>query len=260
MIPFERYLVKIQPSGAFAAYSHLNISSHPKQAPADIMVNVSGSGANISDTVSISRTARNRLADPSNSAAAPRNGATAVFDTDQGSRKLNIEAYFSPGGSENNAAFSFQTLPPLLFPSRNNIDALTNHISATLPQFLAQNNIPSAPSSITYDNKGQIQLPSDYAYASEFKQSLANNPTMAKELSTVNALTSHFVEIQKAVPFQQEYAAAATQAEVDAVVARYGCLFSDNHRYETIALQFSPEGRLSLTRDGKPLIWPADNS
>lgn len=231
----------------------MNISPHQKQAPADVTANFSASGATISDTVAISQAARNYLDDQSNSATASGNSATAIFDTDQGSMNLNIGAYFSPNGSANGAASSFQTLPPLLIPSKNNIDTLTNHISATFPQFLAQNGIPSAPSSITYDNQGQIQLPSDYAYASEFKQALANNPTMSKELSTINALTSHFVEMQKAAPFHQDYAAAATQAEVDALVARYSYLFSDNHHYDTIALQFSPSGRLSLTHNGKPL-------
>jgi hypothetical protein len=244
--------MKIQSSAAYTAYSSLNISPHQKQAPADVTVDSSASGATISDTVSISQAARNNLADKSNSAEASGNSATAVFDTDQGAKNLDIDAFFSPGGGASGAQSLSQALPPLLLPSKNNIDVLTNHISVTFPQFLARNNIPSAPSSITYDNQGQIQLPSDYAYASEFKQALADNPTMSRELSTVNALTSHFVEMQKSVPFQQEYA-AATQAEIDAVVARYSYLFSDNHDYDTIALQFSPSGSLSLTHDGKPL-------
>jgi hypothetical protein len=140
-----------------------------------------------------------------------------------------------------------------LLPTQNNIDALSNHISETFPQFLSQNNIPTAPSSITYDNEGQIQLPSDYAYASEFKQALANNPTMSKELSTVNALTSHFVEMQKSASFQQEYATTKTKAEANAVVARYSYLFTDNKHYDTIALQISENSRLSLTHDGDPV-------
>jgi hypothetical protein len=245
--------VKIQSAGDYAAYSNLKITSHQKQASADGTANFSASGSTISDTVAISQAAQNYLAAQSNSTSASRNSATAVFDTDQGSKSLNIDAFFSPGGSANGAAFLSQKLPPLLLPNKNNIDVLVNHISATFPQFLAQNNIPSAPSSITYDNKGQIQLPSDYAYASEFKQALANNPIMSRELSTVNALTSNFVEMQKSRQFQQEYAAATTQAEVDAVVARYSYLFSGNQDYDTIALQFSESGRFGITHDGKPL-------
>lgn len=76
---------------------------------------------------------------------------------------------------------------------------------------------------------------------------------MARELSTVNALASNFVGMQKSRQFQQEYAAAPTQAEVDAVVARYSYLFSGNQDYDAIALQFSESGRLGITNDDKPL-------
>ena len=246
--------MEIQSASAYAAYSYLNISSHQKQAPADVTVNLSASGANISDTVAISQTARNHLATQSNSAVASGSGATAVFDTDQGSKTLNIDDYFSNKGT----TFSLHTLPPLLFSSPNNIDALTKHVSATFPLLLAQNNIPSAPSSITYDNKGQIELPSDYPYASELKQALANNPTMAKELRTVNVLSSNFAGMRKLYPvikeFNQEYAAAATPAQVEAVVAKYSYLFEDNRNYSAIALHFSEGGSLSITADGKPLL------
>ncbi|RLA38651.1 MAG: hypothetical protein DRQ64_08475 [Gammaproteobacteria bacterium] len=251
--------MEIQSASAYAVYSYQNISSQQKQASTDVTADFSTSGATITDTISISQTARNYLAYQSNTVAEPGNSTTAVFDTDQGSKSLNIDAYFSPNGKANGAGSLFQTLPPLLLPTKNNIDALTNHISETFPQFLAQNNIPTAPSSITYDNEGQIQLSSDYAYTSEFKQALANNPTMSRELSTVNALTSHFVEMQKSASFQQEYA-AATKAEANTVVERYSYLFSDNHHYDSIALQFSENGRLSLTHDGKPLSYIVDNS
>ncbi|MCX7172942.1 MAG: hypothetical protein NT159_03220 [Proteobacteria bacterium] len=76
---------------------------------------------------------------------------------------------------------------------------------------------------------------------------------MARELSTVNALASHVAEMKKLAPFQQEYAAATTQAEADAIVAKYSYLFSGAHHHDTIALQFSANGSLSLTADGKPL-------
>ncbi len=244
--------MKIQSASAYAVYSYQNNPSQQTQSPTDVTADAPTSGATIADTVSISRTARNYLADQSNTVAAPRDNTAAVFDTYQGSRSLNIDAYFSPNGKANGVGSLFQTLPPLLLPTKNNINALSNHISQTFPQFLAQNNIPTAPSSITYDSEGQIQLSSDYAYASEFKKALANNPTISRELSAVNALTSHFVEMQKSASFQQEYA-AATKAEANTIVERCRNLFSGNHHYDAIALQFSENGLLNLTHDGKPL-------
>ena len=245
--------MKIHSGSAYAAYSYQNITLHQKQTSADITANFSASGKIISDTVTISQTAQKYLAAQPSSTATSENSKTATFDTDQGPKNRNIEDYFSPSGKMHGTASLFQTLPPLLLPTKNNIDELSNHISTNFPQFLAENNIPSAPSSITYDNEGQIQLPSDYAYASEFKQALANNPTMSRELSTVNALTSHYVEMQKSLEFQEQYAATTTKAEANAVVAQYSDLFSDNKHYDTITLQFSEGGHLSLTHDDEPL-------
>jgi hypothetical protein len=245
--------MKIQSGSAYAAYSYQNISPPQKQTLADVTANFSASGKIIADTVAISQTAQNYLAAQFSSAAALGNSKTASFDTDQGSKNLDIDAYFSPNGKVPGTASLFRTLPPLLLPTKNNIDELSNHISTTFPQFLAENNIPSAPSSITYDNEGQIQLPSDYAYASELKQALANNLTMSRELSTVNALSSHYVEMQKSLEFQQKYVATTTNTEANVVVARYSYLFSGNKHYDTIALQFSESCRLSLTHDDEPL-------
>lgn len=206
--------------------------------------------AAITNKTTISHAARDIHSAEFNSAATSKSEATAIFETDQGSKNLNIDSYFAPSA---NASGSMFTLPPLLLPNQKNIDALSSHISAIFPQFLAQNNIPSAPSSITYDSAGKIKLPPDYPYASEFKQALANNPAMARELSTVSALTSHLVEMKKVAPFQQEYSAAVTQAEIDAIVAKYSHLLSSNHHYDTIALHFSANGSLKLTADGKPV-------
>jgi hypothetical protein len=240
--------MEIQSVSASTLYSYRNIFSNRKQATANTPANFSDLMVNNSDTVAVSYEARNFFTTQSNPTTTSGNSATAVFDTDKGSKNLNIDDYFSSVGSGNNAAFSLRTLPPLLLPTQNNIKAMTRHISSAFPQFLAQNNIPSAPSSITYDSKGQIQLPSDYAYASELKQALANNPTMERELKTVYALSSHFVEMEKSYQFHQEYA-AATQTKTEAVVAKYGHLFGDNRQYSTIALRFSEGGDMSIISD-----------
>lgn len=235
--------MQIQSVNAYTTYS---LPAGPQQQRQDL----TGAATNPADMVNISPAARDLFTAQSNSAATPGKTATTVFATDQGPKNLNIDDYFTPASS---AGSSLSSLPPLLLPNQNNIDALTNHISTVFPQFLAQNNIPAAPSSITYDSNGQIQLPADYAYAAQFKQALTNNPTISRELSAVHALTSHMVEMNKSIPFQQEYAAASTQSAADAVVTKYSYLFSNNHHYDSIALQFSANGNLSLTDDGQPL-------
>lgn len=246
--------MQIQSASTYAAASLLNVASRPQQAAAIAALAGSAataaSAATSADTATISQAARDLLAAQAKPAASSGADATAVYDTDQGAMSLNIDEYFTPHA---NTGGGLSSLPPLLLPSQKNVDALTSHISATFPRFLKQNNIPFAPASITYDREGKVQLPPDYPYAAELKQALADNPTMARELSTVNALTSHLVEMKKSIPFQEEYAAATSQAAADAVVAKYSYLFSNNRQYATIALQFSASGSLSMTADGKPV-------
>ena len=231
----------ISPLTAVAALAQPILSSLAGSAAS---ANPTAASATIADRVSISPAARARLAGETDAAGA----ATASYDTDQGTQELDIDAYFTPP-----AGGYLGALPPLLLPTRNNIDALSQHISAAMPQFLAKHGIPSAPASVGYDNQGQIQLPADYPYAEKFKQALADEPAMAREMSTVNALTSHMMAMEKSLAFQQEYAAASTKAEIDAVVAKYGELLSGHQRPATIALHFSATGGMSLTADGKPI-------
>ncbi|WP_374328431.1 hypothetical protein [Azonexus sp.] len=204
--------------------------------------------ANAAGTVSISQAARDRLAAESNASTSAR---TATFDTNQGSVDIDIEAYFQPppGG--------FTELPPLLLPSPANIQALGDYVSQEMPGFLAANGIPEAPASVSYDRHGLLQLPADYPYVEQFKAALAEEPALARSMQTAAALTSHQVEMQKSLPFHEEYTAAASSAEAAAVVAKYAWLFADNRPAAQIALQFSADGRMSLSADGKPVIWPS---
>ena len=189
-----------------------------------------------STTVNISQAARDRL-------------ATQTFDTNHGATEINLDTYFTPPGSQ---GVDIDTVP-LLMPTQQNIAALAKDVSAKMPGFLSAHGIPSAPASITYDNMGQIQLPADYPYADAFKQALADQPSMERELRTTAALTSSMVEMNKSMPFQQEYLAANSRAEADAVVAKYSYLFSNNQHADLIALNFAANGALSLTHDGQPL-------
>mgnify|MGYP000558935175 CR=1 FL=1 len=103
-------------------------------------------------SVHISDEAR-RLYEQSHNASAA--AGEAEFDTNKGAMGLDIDAYFTPPGSQGVDLDSV----PLLMPTRKNIDALSRHISASMPAFLARNGIAEAPASVTYDNRGQIQLP-----------------------------------------------------------------------------------------------------
>ena len=202
--------------------------------------------ASSAEAVSISPAARARLAAERTAGASE----TASFDTDKGTMPLDIQAYFKPPGSQ---GVNLDEVP-LLLPSPGNIEALSRHLSAVMPDFLASHGIPTAPTSITYDRMGLMQLPADYAYAEAFRKALAEQPALARELHTTAALASAMVEMEKSLPFQREYAAAGSSAEIDAVVRKYGYLLSGNMIAETIALHFGSDGRLAITHDEQALV------
>jgi hypothetical protein len=73
-----------------------------------------------------------------------------------------------------------------------------NMAALAQPGFLAEDDIPLAPETIRYGNDGTLQLPDDYPYANAFKAALEDDPALARELSTVNALASHVVGLARA--------------------------------------------------------------
>ena len=233
----------IQPSSAYSALLPSSATSRVKAAQAK---DVGVAAANVAERSSISAAGRARLA--ANSAYAG-NGETVAYDTDHGTLQLDIDAYFTPP-AQTGATFA---LPPLLLPSQRNIAALREHVSAAMPQFLAQHGIAAAPASIEYDNRGQMILPADYADAAAFRQALAATPALDRELRTSAALSSHLVEMNKSLAFQQEYAAASGPAAVQQVLAKYAWLFAEQRSYSTITLQFAANGQMSIAADGKAI-------
>lgn len=228
--------------------------SKQSRASAHTVTNFSTPKAKNSDTFTISPESQKILAIPFSSDDLPDDWNIKKMDTNRGSQNVELNKYFSPSDPGVYKGDLLHNLPPLLLPTKNNIDALTQHLNRVLPGLLEQNNIPSAPSLITYDSHGRIQLPPDYAHAAEFKQALENNPTMGKEMRTLHAITSHYAEMQKSIPFHEEYAAAATQQEARALVQKYNYLFQENRPYSIITLEFSESGRLSISIDNEPLV------
>lgn len=174
-----------------------------------------------------------------------------LLDTSAGKLAIDLDDYFTPHPGR--AYRSLDSSPPLLFPSADNVQTLSRDVSAKLGSILADSGIPAAPAKITYDAFGQMQLPADYAYANQFKQALEAKPAVERELRTVNALASHLASMQQSLPFIREYEAAGSQAAADAVAAKYSYLFNDQRPVPKIELDFSPDGKVTVMADGKPL-------
>ncbi|PCJ01068.1 MAG: hypothetical protein COB14_04085 [Alphaproteobacteria bacterium] len=153
-----------------------------------------------------------------------------ILDTSNGKEALDIDAYFAPQGKVD------LDTALLLTPSANNIDALSKHASTKLQNLLTEYGIPEGPDKITYDTAGNIKFPADYPYADELKQALQENDGLARELSTIAALTSHLAGMQ-----------AAAQGT------------NSHNNYIDITLNFSANGEINVTANGKPYNTSNDN-
>lgn len=145
------------------------------------------------------------------------------LETSNGSEMLDIDDYFAP--KTNTGKINLEDIP-LLIPSQANIDALSEHAAAKFGKLLDAYGISEAPETIRYNRDGQIKLPADYAEAENLKLALAENPAMARELSTINALASHNVGM----------------ANTAQTIGR---------AHPQIALNFSSNGQISVTANGK---------
>jgi len=177
---------------------------------------------------------------------------SSAMMTDKGRMNIDLDRYFS-NTPPSTGFFNLNELPPLLMPSAENINALTEHVSTRFKQLLADYDIPSAPEKITFDNAGKMQVPIDYPYANELHGALEENIGMGRELRALNALSSHTAAIQERMPFIEEMGNASSKAETDRIIAKYSHLLSDNNSHKSMALIFSSEGNVSVTADGEPI-------
>ncbi len=125
---------------------------------------------------------------------AAQNGASnnVTLNTSKGREVIDLDAYFSPKGPVNLDDV------PLILPSAENINSLRQHGARKFEELLKAYDIPEGPAGVSFDNEGHIQIPANYAYKDELTQALDENPTLMRELSTINALTSHYVGMQSA--------------------------------------------------------------
>lgn len=124
----------------------------------------------------------------------------------------------------------------LLLPNAETIQSIADNACDRLRTMLEACNIPEAPEKITYDTSGEMVLPDDYTHKEAFKEALADNPGLDRELRDLNAISSHYAGIQRA------------QAE------------STSSGHSDIALIIGPQGVISIQADGEPLFTPSDTA
>lgn len=191
------------------------------------------------DTAHISQAARDLIAAEQGRSSAGGANRNPCLETNLGAMDVDLDAYFAPPDGSFDADST-----PLLLPTAGNVAALSAHVSARMPGFLAEHGIPEAPASIRYDSAGRMQLPADYPYAEAFSRALAENPVMARQLSTTAVLASVTADMEKSLAFQREYRAAGSAAQIAAVLARHASLFADERYSAPAMLNFGAGGKL----------------
>ncbi len=175
-----------------------------------------------------------------------------LLETSKGRVGVDFEKLYSNTPPKPNPHLKLEDIP-LLMPNAQNIGALSDFASKKFKQLLADKKIPEAPSSITYDRHGKMLLPEDYPYAQELRQALKDNPGLDRAMHDLNAISSHFAEFQALVPLHEELAAAKSQQQIDQVIAKYSHLLSDDRDYQSISLQFSQDGTISVNANNEQL-------
>ena len=205
------------------------------------------------DIVTISAQAKAVASASAASKAEAASSSILSLDTDQGQKDIDVDAYFAPSLNSPDG-WNADNLPPILLPNPTNINALAKDAVVKLKSLLSAARIPFAPSSVSYDAYGQIQLPSDYPHADQFKQALKDHPVVERELSTVSALTSVVVSMKGSMAFNDEYAKAKTEAEAQAVIARHHALFDGTQHQYQISLRFDEQGEITPFADDQPYL------
>lgn len=142
----------------------------------------------------------------------------------------------------------------LLLPNAENVAYLQNVANQTLTTLLQKYQIPQAPSSLRYDENGNLQLPSDYPYAATFRQALQENPKSEQLLNNLNGLASHYASLQKIAPLSDALAQARDENASRQVMARYGYLLDAKNHTVDITLEMGSDHKMRVFSDGRALL------
>ena len=92
---------------------------------------------------------------------------TFPMDTNKGSKKINLDDYFSPKSTSNKPINLLDV--PLLLPTGHNVDTLAKYSEQKVKDLMQEYNIPKPPTAIEFDQQGQLVLPQDYPFAFPFQ-------------------------------------------------------------------------------------------
>ena len=174
---------------------------------------------------------------------------TQKLDTNLGHQKINLDTYLlnTPLDENGNRTATGRVdlmSIPLLMPTAHNVDALAKYSEGKFNDLMQQYNIPSAPSSLSFDGEGKPIITEGYPYKAQLEQALEDQSLVANALRTTGALASHLAGMMESAAFSDEMLAANSQAEKNLIVNKYAHLFGEDRARTNISIYFLENGSM----------------
>jgi len=135
---------------------------------------------------------------------------------------------------------SLSELPPLLFPTRANVQKLSDMLSHDLKNLFSQAGINPYPA-VEFDvdsYTGEVSVKRNRPDAQQIAELIKNNPDVELQIHNIAAISSHVVAMDKAMEADKAYRAAHSTAEINNVVARYSSIYSGQTQVTDFSLLF----------------------
>ena len=158
----------------------------------------------------------------------------------------NLPVAASNNGTADTAHLSVQgkslsELPPLMLPTRENVQKLSASLSDDLKNLFAQAGINPNPA-VEFDvdsYTGKVSVKGDRPDAQQITELIKKNPDVEMKIHNVAAISSHVVAMGKAMEADTAYRAAQSTAEINNVIAKYASVYSGQTKVTDFSLVFN---------------------
>lgn len=141
----------------------------------------------------------------------------------------------------------------LLLPTRANAAMLAAQAGEAIGARLDAAGMPRQPGfelAIDDVNSAHVSVKSNRPDAKAIEDLINGDPQLQMGVHNAYAIASHIPAMERSMAFQKEYAAAQTQAQIEAVIGRYSDLFSGRTPPADIGLRFGQDG-LQISINGE---------
>lgn len=166
----------------------------------------------------------------------------------------------SPGSAADTVQFSAQgktlaELPPLMLPTRANVQKLSGELAADLKNLFHEAGIDAKPD-VGFEvgpYTGKVSVKNNRPDAQKIAELIKSNPEIEMKIHNVAALSSHVVAMGPAMEADAAYRAANSDEEVRNVIAKYASVYSGYVKVTDFSLTFDGSD-LQVNADGSPWL------